>query len=411
MNGWTGHDGSVSEPLKVSEVADRAGVPEAFVWSLADAGAFERDLDHLDEGSVRRAMLLAVCVDAGLTLEAIGAAIASGHLTLAALDRPYYQRWGHRLDGTWDQLAAQTGVPLDDIRSMYEALGFAPPVAEDHPRVDEPDLVTAAGVSLAAGIDTEALCRALRVYGESFRRMTRTETALWHEYIEVPAERGGATQREILSQGNDFGETIMAIIDASMLSVYHRMQEHAWMGDLVEHIELALVEAGVYDKPERPTTMVFLDLSGYTALTEEHGDEAAADLASSLASIVTRTARQHAGEALKFQGDGVMLRFREPAAAVRGALQVVRSTVPAGLPPAHVGMHTGAVIERDGDVFGRTVNLASRISGKAGPGEVLVTREITEAVDDEMARFMPVGPVELKGVADPVALFRVEHQG
>jgi adenylate cyclase len=399
----------VNEPLKVAEVAERAGVLEAFVWALADAGVFERDLDHLDEGSVRRAMLLSVCVEAGLTLEAIGAAIASGHLTLASLDRPYYRRWGNRLESTWDQLSAQTGVPLEQIRAMYEALGFAPPESAGHPRIDEPDLVTAASISLAAGIDPDALIRALRVYGESFRKMTRTETSLWHEYIDVPAERAGASQRDILSMGGDFGEAIMSIIDSSMLSVYHRMQEHAWMDDLVEHIELALVDAGVYDKPERPSTMAFLDLSGYTALTEEHGDQVAADLATALAAIVQRTAQQHAGEAMKFQGDGVMLRFRDARSAVRGSLRLVDATVPAGLPPAHVGMHTGAVIERDGDVFGRTVNLASRLSGQAGPGEVLVTMEIVEAVgDDESVRFTPLGPIELKGVADPVPLFRAD---
>jgi class 3 adenylate cyclase len=392
--------------LKVADVAERAGVPESFVWQLADAGAFERGLDDLDEGSVRRAMLLAVCVDAGLPMEAIGAAIASGHLTLQALDRPYYRRWGQRLDITWDQLAAQTGVPLEQIRQMYGALGFEPPEAEDHPRLDEPDLVTAASVSLGAGIDPEALIRALRVYGESFRRMTRTETALWHDYIDVAAERSGASQRDILAMGADFGEAIMSIIDNSTLAVYHRWQEHAWMGDLVEHIELALVEAGVYDKPDRAWTMAFMDLSGYTALTEEHGDEAAADLATALASIVQRTAQRHAGEAMKFLGDGVMFRFRDPASAVRGALEVVQATVPVGLPPAHVGMHTGALIERDGDVFGRTVNLASRISGKAGPGEVLVTREIVDAAGDGSLAFEPLGGVELKGVADPVPLFR-----
>jgi adenylate cyclase len=103
-----------------------------------------------------------------------------------------------------------------------------------------------------------------------------------------------------------------------------------------------------------------------------------------------------------------MLRFRDPTAAVRGALGLVHATVPAGLPPAHVGMHSGAVIERDGDVFGRTVNLASRISGQAGPGEVLVSKEIADAVG-EAIRFTPIGPVEVKGVAEPLPLFRAEN--
>ncbi|MGZ4150303.1 MAG: adenylate/guanylate cyclase domain-containing protein, partial [Actinomycetota bacterium] len=97
----------------------------------------------------------------------------------------------------------------------------------------------------------------------------------------------------------------------------------------------------------------------------------------------------------------------DAASAVRGALHVVEQTRPAGLPPAHVGMHTGALIERDGDVFGRTVNLASRLSGRAGPGEVLVTNDIVEAVagaDD--IRFEELGPTSLKGVADPVEIFK-----
>jgi class 3 adenylate cyclase len=110
---------------------------------------------------------------------------------------------------------------------------------------------------------------------------------------------------------------------------------------------------------------------------------------------------------MKFLGDGVMFRFRDASAGVRGALEVIGATEPLGLPPAHVGMHIGAVIERDGDVFGRTVNLASRLSGKAGPGEVLVSREVVDACAGAIG-FTPLGAVELKGVADPVPLFRAE---
>jgi len=397
----------MAEPLRIDEVAERAGVSPAFVEELLNAGLLERGVDQLDEGSVRRAMLLSACIDAGLPIEALGEALRTGHLSLTAVDAPYYARWGERTDTTWEQLAAQSGVPMDFIRPAYSALGYAPPDPHDRVRSDEPVMIAALSLSLAAGFDPEAVFRLLRVYGESFRRVTRTETQLWHEFVDVPAERAGASQRTILESGQEFGEAIMSMIDASTLSIYHRMQEHAWMNDLVEHIELAMVEAGVYEKPVRPATMAFIDLSGYTALTEERGDEAAAGLATALAAIVQQTAAGYGGEAMKFLGDGVMFRFPDAGAGVRGALEVIEATGPAGLPPAHVGMHVGAVIQRDGDVFGRTVNLASRISGKAGPGEVLVTTETMEAVGaDRTLRFEPIGPVDLKGVAAPVSLFR-----
>jgi adenylate cyclase len=397
----------VDASLSVSEVADRAGVPEAFVEALAAAGALERSVDALDGGSVRRAMLLSACVDAGLPLEAISTAMRSGHLTLETVDRPYYERWGGRIDTTWERLSAETGVPLDFIRQAYEAAGFAVPERSDHPRADDAEMIEVTRVALGGGFAPEAMVRLMRVYGESMRRIARTETQMWHEFVDVPAERAGATQREILAAGATFGQAILSVIDGFTLSIYHRMQEHAWMNDMVEHIELALVEAGVYERPARPWTMAFMDLSGYTALTEERGDEAAADLVTALAAIVQRVASRHGGEAMKFLGDGVMFRFRDAASAVRGALHVVEQTHPAGLPPAHVGMHTGALIERDGDVFGRTVNLASRLSGRAGPGEVLVTSDIVEAVDGAGdIRFDALGPTTLKGVADPIEVFR-----
>lgn len=398
----------MSESLELTDVAERSGVTLELVEAMADQGVFQRDPDELDGGSVRRAMLLSVCVEAGIPLETIGQAMRDGFVSLHVLDRQYYARWGEHLDMTWADLAAQQGISFDVLKQMYAAVGFAPPEPERHPRTDEPDLIAAGAVILRTGVEPEILLRMLRVYGENFRRIARSETGLWHDLVDVPAQRAGATQRELLDQGAEFGDAIMSVVDGSTTAIYRRMQEHAWMSDLVEHLELALVEAGVYTKPERPpATMAFMDLSGYTALTEERGDETAAELATSLAQLVQRTATHHDGEAMKFLGDGVMFRFRDPAAGVRGALEVVGETAPLGLPPAHVGMHIGAVIERDGDVFGRTVNLASRLSGKAGPGEVLVTRDVADACEGAIG-FTPLGKVGLKGVAEPVPLFRAE---
>lgn len=171
-------------------------------------------------------------------------------------------------------------------------IGFGVPQPEDHPRGNDRAMISAIAVARRAGFDDDALLRLVRVYGEGMRRITRTETELWLEFVDVPLERAGGTQGEILESGEALGTEMMGAIDASLLSVYHRLQEHAWMDDLIEHVELALVEAGVYSKPERPTTMAFMDISGYTSLTEERGDHAAADLASRRCRPRTRAGRR-----------------------------------------------------------------------------------------------------------------------
>ena len=153
--------------------------------------------------------------------------------------------------------------------------------------------------------------------------------------------------------------------------------------------------------------MCFLDLVGYTRLTEERGDAAAADLAGSLAGVVQGVSQRHGGRPVKWLGDGVMFYFPDPARAVRSSLEMVRETGSAGLPPAHVGLHAGPVVQQDGDYFGRTVNLASRVAGRAGAGEVLVTDDIVEVAGEiDGVEFADAGSAELKNVSRPVRLWR-----
>ena len=96
-----------------------------------------------------------------------------------------------------------------------------------------------------------------------------------------------------------------------------------WTEDLVERIENELERAGVLGRPGRVPAMAFLDLVGYTRLTEDHGDAAAAALAETLAMLVSRSAREHGGVPMKWLGDGVMIHYREPAGAVLSALRLV----------------------------------------------------------------------------------------
>jgi adenylate cyclase len=99
-----------------------------------------------------------------------------------------------------------------------------------------------------------------------------------------------------------------------------------------------------------------------------------------------------------------MFHFREPAAAVTAGLDMVQDAPAIRLPPAHVGIHTGPVIFQDGDVYGRTVNLASRLASVAQAGEVVVSEEVLRRSDG--VRFEDMGPITLKGLSAPMRLFK-----
>jgi len=157
--------------------------------------------------------------------------------------------------------------------------------------------------------------------------------------------------------------------------------------------------------------MCFLDITGYTRLTQERGDEAAAALATQLARLVQRTSVQHGGRPIKWLGDGVMFHFPNPGPGVLAALEMVDGVVAAGLPPAHVGLHAGPVIFQEGDYYGQTVNVASRIAEYARPGEVLVSQAVVEAAAGADVTFRAIGPVELKGVSGAMQLHAASLAG
>jgi len=235
--------------------------------------------------------------------------------------------------------------------------------------------------------------------------MTAAEAEVYHARLEMPMLAAGFSQGEIMQAAAQIGEGFPPLMDRAVMAAYRRQQQLAWMADMVEHVEAAMDEAGVSARPERTPAMCFLDLAGYTRLTEERGDRAAAELATSLDEVVQRTAREHGGLPVKWLGDGVMMHFREPPGAVEASLRLVHEIPEAGLPPAHVGVAAGPVIAQAGDYFGRTVNQASRISARAGAGQVLVNEAVVAFAPPNHVAFKELGAVELKGIPLPVRIF------
>lgn len=245
-------------------------------------------------------------------------------------------------------------------------------------------------------VDLRAATRFGAAHVEALRRVAAVQTEIYHSRVEMPLLHSGVSESEAMALAGRTTAPLIDLLEETVVSAYRRQQEINWTDHQIEHIEQALEDAGVELAPGPPTAFAFLDLTGYTQLTEERGDEQAAALAGTLADIVQRPSREHRGEAVKWVGDGVMFRFPDPNGAVLSALDMVEAIPAAGLPPAHVGVAAGPVIQQGGDFYGRTVNLASRISDRASGGQVLVSphvRELTSAPDVASAS---VGAMQLQ---------------
>jgi adenylate cyclase len=211
-------------------------------------------------------------------------------------------------------------------------------------------------------------------------------------------------ERAFLEHGARFGEEVIASLERALIDIYQRPPGTRVDRALHRPRRDCPEKAGLYQKIPRPPPICFVVLTGYTRLTEERGNEVAVQLAASLASLVEDASRRHGGTPIRWLGDGGMFHFK--GAAVVSGLDMVEGAPRAGLPPMHIGIHTGPVIFQDGDVYGRTVNLASRIASHAGVGQVLASEETMRRSQDGEARFEPLGAVALKGIQEPVPLYQ-----
>lgn len=159
-------------------------------------------------------------------------------------------------------------------------------------------------------------------------------------------------------------------------------------------------------------TFVFADLAGFTALTEAHGDERAADIALEFCSEINRQLPEDA-EDLKMLGDACLVRVGEAREAVELGLGLAGDLARRhGFPDVRIGMHTGSAARRGADWFGSTINIAARVSEIAGPCEVLLTAATWHAAGPMPGvEFEERGPQELRHVVAPVDLYHARTAG
>jgi class 3 adenylate cyclase len=346
--------------------------------------------------------LMGAFEDAGTSLDDVARGVAEGKFSFPMglfLPEPAARH------ETYEELGARLGRDPELLRRLIRELGL-PPAPDDRVRDEDAELLSLLVTSLDLA-DDEDLSRMARLYGGSVQRLVGAGLQFFDltvrqrvDALELPYhERDGM----IYERAAVFTELVSAIVPW----LQRRHREHAVLEYVVGVTEELMDESGLAPRQlKQPPAIAFLDLTGYTELAEEQGDEAAAEVAADLAVAVHATAQRHGGRPVKWLGDGVMFHFSDPGKAIVGGLELVEQAVSATSVPARIGINAGAVVAQEGDYFGRTVNVASRIADYAQPNEVLVSEETRTSADVSDVEFELVGDVVLKGLSRAVRLHR-----
>lgn len=402
----------VPNTYSAAEIAAEAACAEGRVRWLAEIGLLTPD-EHgrFTFGAVLAVKMASALVESGITAETIEHAAAERLLSFQRTDEYLPYEPGPRSDRTFAEFQADAGPRAELLPAVYEVLGLPNPDPSAPIHVDEEAMFERFLDGWRLASDDDSLIRAARLMAQG----TRAALVGWMELLD---EQLAQPVRERLLRGelerfpDDVRVAFTRVIGLApemFTWLGARYLEHRSVTGIVDGFERFLASRGLAQPsgPLSPPAIVFVDLSGFTRLTREQGDESAVHAATSLQRRADQAARQHGGRLVKLLGDGAMLRLTDATAGVDAALDLVQMMSGEGALSSHAGVHTGPVIERDLDLFGQTVNLASRIAGVAGPGEVLASEAVAEAAGDAAFGFERIEDVELKGLPGPVALFRV----
>jgi adenylate cyclase len=402
----------VMDELSGEELTVRSGVTAEHLRRLVELGIITpTPQGRFRPSDIQRIRVVDTLAEAGFAPEQLSQLIATGAYDLdwasVVFPEPTAQ-----LTTTLEETAAATRLPQDLAARLFDAWELPRPQPGQALRADDDELLHLAVPALEGfGHDETALLAAARQLGDRLRGLAESQVRLFHTQVEERLAAEGHPDHSWTDDLNQVAASMMAGLERTLVLLYRRHFEHYVLDVTVLRAEAALERAGLARRrPVRPPAIAFLDLTGYTKLTEEHGDRAAAELAGQLVEIVHEFAHRRGGRPVKLLGDGVMFHFPEPAQGVRCGLELVDRLPRVGLPQARVGLHTGPVVFQDGDYFGRTVNVAARITDYARPGEVLVSDQVVADADPlEAVRYEPVGPVSLKGLSAPITLYTAVH--
>jgi adenylate cyclase len=300
-----------------------------------------------------------------------------------------------------NDIAAETGLPIEALERQWQAIGLA--VAERDARVyDDAALDGARQLKLFfdAGLSEQGITEIARIIGEGMRRVADASM----EIVGDALARAGDTERDAGLRYAAAAEQLIPVIGSELQYVYRLHLRELVRNTVISRAELA---TGVAEG-SREVAVCFADLVGFTRLGEEIPPEDLSRVAGQLTELAGDLARPPV-RLVKTIGDAAMLVSAEAEAVVKTGIELVeRADDIPDLPRLRAGVAHGVALERAGDWYGAPVNTASRVTGVARPGSVLCTSDARTAAGDAF-RWSPAGSRRLRGLSEPVRLFRARH--
>jgi adenylate cyclase len=361
-------------------------------------------LDGLEDERDRedRLELLRHLYDSGVSLDDLRRAVEEERLALLPVERVLAseERYSAR------DVAAEAGIELDLLLRIQQAIGL-PVLDPDEPTLGQEALDAARRTRRFhdAGLPEEALIEAARVIGQSMSRLAEAMRGLVEDVVLPQA----ASERDLGLGLAAFAETVGGELEPMLGDALNAHLLAQIRSDVISRAELAAGRRGLTGS--RQVAVCFADLVGFTRLGERRPADELGAVAGRLAALAGDLARPPV-RLIKTIGDAVMLVSPEVEPLLDVALELVRTADEQGddFPQLRAGVAAGPAINRGGDWYGHTVNLASRLTGVARPGSVLVDESVKEAVDGDF-RWSFAGQRKLKGIRDPVKLYRARRDG
>jgi len=295
------------------------------------------------------------------------------------------------------------------MRRLHTALGLAEPEPQDRLQAADERMLLEILELIEINRDQDLVLRAIQIFGASARRTSEAAMSVYSEAVELATDDiagipPDAVYAEFLRPWARIAR-LAPRMSGWLLARHLSTEIDSWS---VAETERLLAESGyVPARHVGDPAVAFVDLAGFTRLTEVQGDRAAAQIAGQLADLAGGIADARRGRLVKQLGDGVLLRFASARDAVDATLEVLAELDRSDLPSGHAGVESGPLIVRDGDVFGATVNRAARIADVAEAGQLLATADLAQTLPAHMVSSIPVGPARLQGIADEVHLVQL----
>ena len=388
--------------ISLNEAARRAGVSPATLRRWAEEKVIPVKDDRWTNATAAQARVVARMRERGHSLKSLKRAVRDGRLAFGFVEELFPST--ERTIGV-EEAAERTGLEPELIERLMALLG-TPTSREGILTEQDVEALDDLRRVLQSGFPLVALLQLVRVYAQSLRKIAEAEVRLFHLFVHEPLIRDGVEPMDMAEEMESLAGDLLPLTTPLMEYIHTRYLRFYLEQDVVGHME----EQFAGDPQIGRITMAFcfVDITGFTRYTEEEGDEEALDLVERFVDSVEETLPAEA-TIVKTIGDEVMIVSPDPVTLTEWAVGFL------GLfgdrPQPRTGIHCGEAVYRDGDYFGKDVNLAHRVVSRAVGGEVMVTRSVVEAIGgSDYLDFEPIGEVDLKGLAAPTELFVVRQR-